>query len=633
MTTVTHATASRRTNYAGAVCAVGRGTVGLLGVVAIDRERCIAVRDVSEPRLASAGRLLVYAVAEAGDAWLVARDLVSGGQRRMADVPSLRPARGLGGGSWCFVPDPDGAVQSPVSDVVFVAADGNLWRQSVSGGLARRLTEHGPDTSAAAPCASPDGRYLAYVVDTAMVRCIDLHTGHSRRLDDGSADFCLDPVFTADGASVEWVAWNVPHMPWDHSHLARVSLDGSPLLPVQLPGAVSQPRPLRDGSRLTVRDDRGWMNLHRDDLPLVDEPFEHAGPMWGPGQRSYACSPDGDRIAFTRNENGFGRLCVLHVATGEVQQVAHGVHGQLSWSGNRLAAVRTGARTPTQVVVYDTSSWERTLVASGPATDWSDDELVEPEAITFAAEGGVVHARRYRATAPHRGFIVWLHGGPTDQWQVTFMPRIAFWCSRGWEVLVPDHRGSTGHGRAYQEALQGQWGVLDVADTVAAVRHAHDRGWGTPATTVLMGGSSGGFTALGAVAADPSLVAAAVVLYPVTDLEGLAERSHRFERHYTHGLVGPLPQSLAEYRRRSPLWHSGRFVHTPLLILHGDVDPVVPLEQSQVFAERVWASGGYVELQVYPGEGHGFRLQRHQLDEYERIERFLARHVRIASWP
>jgi dipeptidyl aminopeptidase/acylaminoacyl peptidase len=243
----------------------------------------------------------------------------------------------------------------------------------------------------------------------------------------------------------------------------------------------------------------------------------------------------------------------------------------------------------------------------------------------------VIHARLYKADEPDsRGLIVWLHGGPTDQWQVTFMPRIAYWRAQGWNILVPDHRGSTGHGRLYQQALRGQWGELDVHDTLAVTKHAHDAGWGIPTKTVLMGGSAGGFTALGALAAAPARFAAAVVLYPVTDLCDLAERSHRFERHYTDSLIGPLPDSLATYRKRSPIEFADRLTTTPMLILHGDADPVVPVEQSSMFADRVRAAGGDVELHVYEGEGHGFRQQANQLDEYRRIARFLARHVPLA---
>ena len=159
------------------------------------------------------------------------------------------------------------------------------------------------------------------------------------------------------------------------------------------------------------------------------------------------------------------------------------------------------------------------------------------------------------------------------------------------------------------------------------LRSAQSRGWATPESTVLVGGSAGGFTALGVIAADPGAAAAAVVSYPVTDLLDLAARSHRFERHYMHSLVGALPDAADRFRARSPVGFADRLARRPLLIMHGDSDPVVSVDHSTVLAERVRAAGGVVELTVYPGEGHGFRQTANQLDEYARIESFLARHV------
>jgi dipeptidyl aminopeptidase/acylaminoacyl peptidase len=220
-----------------------------------------------------------------------------------------------------------------------------------------------------------------------------------------------------------------------------------------------------------------------------------------------------------------------------------------------------------------------------------------------------------------------LHGGPTDQWQVTFMPRVAYWRAQGWNVLVPDHRGSTGHGRAYQQALRGLWGVLDVSDIVDVIAHAHSHGWGSPANTAIVGSSAGGFTALVVAASSRSLVAAVVAAYPVTDLLDLADRSHRFERHYTDSLVGALPAAEMVYRDRSPVNHADRLTGTPILVLHGDSDPVVPIEQSRAFVGRCVAAGGDAELVVYEGEGHGFRRPENQLHEYRRMQGFLARHI------
>lgn len=589
---------------------------------AIAAERCIRDRELTEPRLGPGGRVLGYVSSVAGAATLVVEHLDTGVTVHLATAPPVRPGRGLGGGAWTFLPAGD--------SVVYVATDGNLWRQALDGAAAVRLTGHGPERTATGPHATPDGSGVVYALDLAEVHRLDLACGRSTRLDDGRADFVMDPFVDPGSSSVRWHAWNVPDMPWDASRV-QVWAGGEVRDEAVSPCSVQQPRRLPDGRSICIRDDHGWANLWVGDAPLVPEPTEHAGPSWGPGQCSYAWSPDGRRVAFTRNERGFGRLCVVDVESGVVEQIARGVHGRLSWEGSRLAALRTGACTPTQVVVYDTGDWQRRVVATLPG-HWGPGELTEPEPVEIpSGDGATLHARLYCTPAADGRMIVWLHGGPTDQWQVTFMPRLAFWMSRGWSVLVPDHRGSTGHGRAYQQALRGRWGELDVADTLAATADVQASGWADPSRTVLMGSSAGGFTAIGAIASAADRFAAAVLLYPVSDLVELAETSHRFERHSTHHLVGPLPEALDRHRSRSPIFHAARVACTPMLLLHGDNDWVVPVRQSEVFAERVRTAGGDVTLHVYPGEGHGFREPANQLDEYRRTEDFLACCVPIAS--
>jgi dipeptidyl aminopeptidase/acylaminoacyl peptidase len=319
---------------------------------------------------------------------------------------------------------------------------------------------------------------------------------------------------------------------------------------------------------------------------------------------------------------------VVDVDTGHVHEVARGVHGQLSWQGGRLAALRSGARTPTQVVVYDDSSWEREVVAIGPLSGWEDLPLAEPELVEIlASDGSTIHARLYRADTTTDRLLCWLHGGPTDQWQVTFMPRVAYWRAQGWNVLVPDHRGSTGHGRDYQQALRGRWGELDSNDIVDALAHADAQGWSNPARTVVVGSSAGGFTALCVAASSPRLVAAVIAAYPVTDLSGAADGTDRFEQHYTDSLVGKLPEAALVRSLRSPLNFAERLTLTPILLMHGESDPVVPITQSRAFVERCVAAGVDIDFVVYEAEGHGFRKPENQLDEYERMHDFLRSRV------
>jgi dipeptidyl aminopeptidase/acylaminoacyl peptidase len=143
---------------------------------------------------------------------------------------------------------------------------------------------------------------------------------------------------------------------------------------------------------------------------------------------------------------------------------------------------------------------------------------------------------------------------------------------------------------------------------------------------VVMGGSAGGFTVLNLLARHPGLCAAGIDLYGVADLFDLNETTHRFEAHYLHSIVGPLPDAAGAYHDRSPL-HVADRITSPLLILQGDADEVVPPAQSRTIADRLRALGRTVETHFYEGEGHGWLRSETMIDELNRIESFLRRFV------
>jgi dipeptidyl aminopeptidase/acylaminoacyl peptidase len=116
------------------------------------------------------------------------------------------------------------------------------------------------------------------------------------------------------------------------------------------------------------------------------------------------------------------------------------------------------------------------------------------------------------------------------------------------------------------------------------------------------------------------------VLYPVTDLAELDATTHRFERFYNRVLVGPVEQ----YADRSPLHHA-HALRRPLLVLHGDADPVVSVGQSRAFAAAARAAGADVEIAIYEGEGHGWKKPETTVNELERTSAFLALHCPSAS--
>lgn len=603
---------------------------------------CSAGRTLSDPRLAPDAATVAFVASGGGRSALVTVPVTGGPETVLsADSP---PRRGWGVLDWL----PDG------SGLVYVGAGGDLHVQPAEGGPPRRLeATHG----AAAPAVAPDGSRVAFTVDGRHAAVASLEEGGPWPVRLSAApDFCVDPAWAARGDAVAWHQWDVPAMPWDDSCVALASPGSAPRR-VDTPAgsAVAQPGYAPDGAALGfLCDAAGWLNLWvsapdgSGARPLVEEPYEHGGPTWGGGARTWVWSPDGRRVAFTRNEAGFGALCIADVTTGAVTQVDRGVFAGLSWAADVLVALRSGARTPDQIVAYPGIAGggdaaparpapARLTLARGPVAGFEAAGLVEPEIVEWpVAEvpgaGDTAHGRLFRAAgAGGEGdapppLVVWVHGGPTGQHQVVFNPRTAFLVARGWNVLQVDPRGSTGWGRAYAQAINGRWGDVDVADTMAAVQAAGDRGWGDVGRLALMGASSAGLTVLSVMARHPGLCAAGIDLYGVTDLFALHETTHRFEAHYNPILLGSLPGAAATWRDRSPMTHAGR-IRDPLLVLHGDADEVVPVAQSERLVAAVSAAGAPVEFHVYAGEGHGWSRPETTADELTRIEAFLTRYV------
>lgn len=561
-----------------------------------------------------------------------------------------------------------GGVYAVDGDTVVVVdgADGCLWRLDLPADTAADtpLTEPVRLTPQAAPPASPRGfadgridrrrgRWLGVMESGGHdhLVAVPLAGGEPQVLHE-PADFCGYAVVSPQGNALAWVEWQQPFMPWDRSRLWLAGLDEHGALVDPRPVAGSGPedergvsvfQPLWAGNDLVVANDRsGWWNLERlagaADLPATAEPTwepllpmeaEFAMPQWVYGMRTSVW--DGRQLLALACREGRWSLGRIREGSWDPLPLPFDDFAALHTDGERLVAIAASPTTPAGLLELElaTGVWRHTPAAPGPL---EAERIPVPEPLWFEGHGGrPTHAWLYPpagGTHPGAPLLVKGHSGPTAMARTGLNPAVAFWTSRGWGVVDVNYGGSTGFGRAYRERLDGQWGVVDVADCAAAAQALVAAGLADPQRIAIEGGSAGGFTVLAALCFT-EVFRAGGCRYAVTDLAALARHDdHRFEAHYLDGLVGPWPEAAAVYAERSPLQHQQR-ITAPVIFFQGLEDRVVPPEQTERMALALSQRGVPVELHLFPGEGHGFRSQDVQIQVLEATEAFFRRHFHL----
>ena len=445
---------------------------------------------------------------------------------------------------------------------------------------------------------------------------------------------------------IAWIAWDHPDMPWDAAELRVGALgpDGVVSEWTRVAGgrrasrgqnvSALQPEWLSEDELLFAQDppsaaaraDRSWTsrwNLHRirfdDGLahaaaePIHAVDADTGGPLWSLGSRWYAPLDDGNIIAVVTN--GRARLMLIDPVSGAVAELETPLTGDVQVHdvrGRRALLTGAGATVPGGLWELDVSARSLRPLRGGEV-DLSEGvhSIAEPK--TYAGSLGPVHSFYY---PPQNGalrglegelppVLVLVHGGPTGHSTGDLSQNAAFFTSRGIGVLDVNYGGSSGYGRAYRERLAGGWGIVDVQDVASAVHGLIAEGLADPRRIAIKGGSAGGWTVLCALA-DTDVFAAGISRYGVADLRLLLAETHDFEARYLDSLVGELPEAEQEYIERSPLTHPER-LQTPLLILQGADDPVVPPSQSEALRDALAANGVPHAYLLFDGESHGFR--------------------------
>lgn len=439
-------------------------------------------------------------------------------------------------------------------------------------------------------------------------------------------DFYASPRLSPAGSQLAWLTWNHPNMPWDGTELwlGELQADGtvgaSRWIAGGLTESIFQPEWSPDGMLYFVSDRNGWWNLYRlnsngETEAVCEMEAEFAMPQWVFGMSSYGFA-SAEQIFCSCIEKGSATLATINTRTGGLTRVQspysdiqylHAASDQVVFRGG-------SASEPASIVRLNLASMQFEVLRRSMSVVIDKGYISEPEAVEFPTPGGLTahglfYSPRnldYRAAAGERPpLLVKSHGGPTSAASGTLSLTIQYFTSRGIAVLDVNYGGSTGYGRAYRERLKGQWGIVDVDDCANGARYLAERGDVDGDRLMISGGSAGGYTTLCALTFRDVFKAGASH-FGVSDVEALAQDTHKFESRYLDGMIGPYPEKRDLYVARSPINFTDQ-LSCPLIFFQGLEDKVVPASQAEEMVEALRAKGLPVAYIAFEGEQHGFR--------------------------
>ena len=436
-------------------------------------------------------------------------------------------------------------------------------------------------------------------------------------------DFVSSPRVSKEGDQIAWVQWNHPNMPWDDTQLCIASLEEMVLSNQKVTKSKAesffQPEWDDQGNLHVVSDRNNWWNLFRVDqstneidlTSLTNIEAEIGLPQWVFGQSRYAFV--GDEIWFVYREAGIDKLATLS-SNGQFEQIKIDATEIESVTNYQDGIVATVSSWKAESSVMFINSEEVRPLSKTRNLDIGESWFPVPETFTYqTSDSEKAHALFYSPTNPeyeiHENenppLIVLAHGGPTGSARRQLQLSIAYWTSRGFGVADVDYRGSTGYGRLYRNRLRNSWGLADVEDCVAVAKHLVAQKKVDKNRLAIKGGSAGGFTVLAALTFHDTFTAGAS-RYGIADLAILAKDTHKFESRYLDRLVGKWPEDEEIYKQRSPIHHIEQ-LSTPMVILQGSEDPIVPPNQAHLMAKKLKENDIPHALIEFSDEGHGFR--------------------------
>ncbi|KYK57475.1 dipeptidyl peptidase IV [Drechmeria coniospora] len=473
------------------------------------------------------------------------------------------------------------------------------------------------------------------------VVAINVDTSHINLIA-GGADFYYLPRFSRDGRRLSWLQWDDPDLPFDSAQLHVADWrDGfrsleSHLISGKDHESVAEPTWGFDGSLYFAKEEGPYRQLYRlrpgsSQVPTALELRGLEKVEFGEiglyeGSRTIAPLTE-ELLVASAILNGSARLVLINVETGSWSQLVEAdTVCQVSFDAvtrfdeSSVLVIGSGTLSVPSIRILNVHQPNlNRLVREATDEKFSPSLYAQPEGISIQSvsqpcrdiHGFLWMPRNPKfaaATGERPPLIICAHGGPTSHMGCGVNLRTQYFTSRGYAFLGLNHAGSTGYGRRYRSSLWGNWGLLDVDDAAEFASYLVSHGRVKHDGVGITGFSAGGYSTLQVLVRYSSLFAAGLCVSGISDLNKFGRKTHKLEANYTPKLV--LPEGGVDekrkrriYRDRSALYHVDN-ITSPIVLLHGKADPVVPVEQAKLMAKALAKRGRQVGLVVVDGEGH-----------------------------
>jgi dipeptidyl aminopeptidase/acylaminoacyl peptidase len=475
---------------------------------------------------------------------------------------------------------------------------------------------------------SPDGETLAMLSEAKGM--FSLYTlpleGSGLRLTRNVFHPCWDAAWSPDGNWIavesEWEASDrsifvVPvgrgHKKGVRPRTVQLMLDGKVL-------NAQQPAWSPDSKSLAFSCENGeWFNIGVFDVEtqeiawLTDSTGDDTQPTWSrSGETIGWVHAEGAKTSFQFKERG-----------GELRQikVGDGVHAFPQFVSDGVILVYEDVNHPPDLWKINLESGEATQL-----TKSLDEELnfVQPKEISYAGmDGTQVPALLYRGE--NERAVLNIHGGPNWHFSFGWNPLMSYMASRGWTVLAPNYRGSTGYGKVWQNASRYDMGGVDNDDCAAGAKYLLENGLAKK--IAVTGRSHGGYLTMTCLTGYPELFVGGSAVVPFLNWFKSHKDSREDLKHWNIENMGYPEDNAQLWHDRSPYFFLDK-VNAPVQMICGENDPRCPASDSLDARDKLVELGKEVELHLYKGEGHSFLKIENVVDaEVKRLE-FLERVLR-----